>query len=361
MGAGLPRHGLIMTARFYADPIDPLELTTASYASLIASPFVDEAIAGQAGHPVVVVRGDDGDELPSPGSLPVVVVWVGAEFAGGGPREADLVVGEADLVALLDHIARAPLAACSLAVLMRAMADVSVDAGLAMESAVYSTLQAGPEFESWRRTSPAGAASPAEAVGDDRPTVLIDRVDDDVVITLDRPDRHNAISTRLRDDLVATLAVPLADPSVRSIVLRGNGPSFCSGGDLAEFGTRHDPASAHITRLARSPARMIHRLRDRIIADVHGATMGGGIEMAAFAGTVRARADTRIALPEIGLGLIPGAGGTVSLSRRIGRQRTTALALSGRSIDAATALRWGLIDEIADPAPTAIATYGGRP
>jgi len=181
------------------------------------------------------------------------------------------------------------------------------------------------------------------------------------VITLDRPDRHNAISARLRDDLVAALAVPLADPSVRSIVLRGNGPSFCSGGDLAEFGTRHDPASAHITRLARSPARMIHRLRDRVVADVHGATMGGGIEMAAFAGTVRARADTRIALPEIGLGLIPGAGGTVSLSRRIGRQRTTALALSGRSIDAATALRWGLIDEIADPAPTAIATYGGRP
>ena len=76
--------------------------------------------------------------------------------------------------------------------------------------------------------------------------------------------------------------------------------------------------------------------------------MGGGIEMAAFAGRVRARTDTRIALPEIGLGLIPGAGGTVSLSRRAGRQRTAALALSGRAIDVATAVRWGLVDQVID-------------
>ena len=61
-----------------------------------------------------------------------------------------------------------------------------------------------------------------------------------------------------------------------------------------------------------------------------------------------AHPDTIVALPEIGLGLIPGAGGTVSLTRRIGRQRTAALGLTGRSIDAATALDWGLVDEIAD-------------
>ena len=79
---------------------------------------------------------------------------------------------------------------------------------------------------------------------------------------------------------------------------------------------------------------------------IHGSTFGGGIEMAAFAGRVVAGPDTRIALPEVSLGLIPGAGGTASLTRRIGRQRTAALGLLGTVIDASTALEWGLVDEL---------------
>jgi enoyl-CoA hydratase/carnithine racemase len=267
-------------------------------------------------------------------------MWVGSEFGGDGPTHADLVVGESDVDEVLGRIRAAPLAARSLAVLLRSLDGSTVAAGLAMESAVYSMLQGGPEFAEWR----ASATQIPDA--ETRASVLIDRDDDVVVITLDRPHRHNAISTRLRDELAAALAVPLSDPSVRSVLLRGNGPSFCSGGDLNEFGSRPDPATAHVTRLARSPARMIHELGERIVVDVHGATMGGGIEMAAFARRVRARQGTRIALPEIGLGLIPGAGGTVSLSRRAGRQRAAALALSGRTIDSATALRWGLVDEV---------------
>ncbi len=73
--------------------------------------------------------------------------------------------------------------------------------------------------------------------------------------------------------------------------------------------------------------------------------MGSGIELAAFTDVVVAAPDTQIALPEIGLGLVPGAGGTVSLPRRIGRLRTAWLAFTGRPIDAATAQAWGLIDE----------------
>src|SRR5262249_51711819 len=127
----------------------------------------------------------------------------------------------------------------------------------------------------------------------------------------------------------------------------GNGPSFCSGGDLDEFGTRPDPATAHRTRLTRSPARLLWRLRDRTGCTIHGACLGAGIELAAVAGRVQARPGTRFALPELGLGLVPGAGGTVSLPRRIGRHRTAWLALTTASIDVATALDWGLIDEIA--------------
>jgi enoyl-CoA hydratase/carnithine racemase len=81
-------------------------------------------------------------------------------------------------------------------------------------------------------------------------------------------------------------------------------------------------------------------------AHLHGACMGAGIELAAFARRVVAAADAAIGLPEVTLGLIPGAGGTISLPRRIGRHRTALLALSGKNVDAATALEWGLVDEV---------------
>jgi enoyl-CoA hydratase/carnithine racemase len=78
---------------------------------------------------------------------------------------------------------------------------------------------------------------------------------------------------------------------------------------------------------------------------VHGQVLGSGLEMAAYCGWVQARPGAVLGLPELGLGLIPGAGGTVSITRRIGRWRTAFLVLSGRTIDPPTALRWGLIDE----------------
>ncbi len=174
----------------------------------------------------------------------------------------------------------------------------------------------------------------------------VERNDDVLHITLDRPHRGNAVTAQLRDELTAALSLAVVDDSIRRVVLNGAGPSFSTGGDLDEFGSRSDPATAHVVRLARSPARLIHRLADRLEVSIHGYTLGGGIEMAAFAGTVIAAPGTQIGLPEIRIGLIPGAGGTVSLTRRIGRQRTTALAFSGSYLDAETALAWGLVDQI---------------
>jgi enoyl-CoA hydratase/carnithine racemase len=108
-------------------------------------------------------------------------------------------------------------------------------------------------------------------------------------------------------------------------------------------------------RLARSAGRVLATIADRVTAHVHGSCLGSGIELPAFAGRVIAHPDTLIALPEVRMGLIPGAGGTVSLPRRIGRHRTALLALAGFTIDAATARQWGLVDEVeetSDPAPT---------
>jgi enoyl-CoA hydratase/carnithine racemase len=151
----------------------------------------------------------------------------------------------------------------------------------------------------------------------------------------------------MRDELLEALMVAAADPSI-SVVLDGEGPSFCSGGDLDEFGSRPDPATAHVVRLQRSAGAVMAAMADRIEARLHGACMGAGIELPAFAGRVIARPDTRIALPEVGMGLIPGAGGTVSVARRVGRHRAALLALSGAVIDAETALQWGLVDSVQD-------------
>ena len=329
---------------FYAAGIARIDLTAPEYDRWITSPFLDGEL-GPNGTALVIVHGRP-ERIPSPGSLPMVVCAVGDEFGGYGPLAADVVVSERDLDDLTARVASAPIAAVTLATLLRAVPHVGPDVALALESAAYSTLQAGPEFATWRSVHPVGTP-PA----DDGPTVSVGRDGDVLRIVLDRPARHNAISARLRDDLYEALALAVADDTIRRVELRGNGPSFCSGGDLAEFGSRPDPATAHTTRLARSPARLLHLLGERVVAHVHGATLGGGAELAAFCGRVVAAPGTRFALPEIGLGLIPGAGGTVSLTRRIGRQRTAALGLTGRAIDAGTALAWGLVDDVSTARP----------
>lgn len=321
-------------------PISQLVLTPREYDDFVRSAFADEAIGGRDGVTAVVVTGAPTAICP-PGALPIVVIALAADD-GAAPHHADVATNEAGLDELLAMIASAPIAAASAAVLLRTSPGQNVEAGLAAESAVYSTLQAGPEFAAWRAT--ARHASHA----DEGPTVRTERDGDTLTVCLDRPGRHNAISTRLRDDLTAALQLALVDDSITIVHLRGAGPTFCSGGDLGEFGSRLDPATAHRTRLSRSPARLLHRLQHRTVAHLHGAALGGGIELAAFAGKVLARSDTRIGLPELTLGLIPGAGGTVSLPRRIGRHRTAWLALTAKTIDAPTALQWGLIDEIVD-------------
>ena len=215
-------------------------------------------------------------------------------------------------------------------------------AGVLTESLAYSTLQAGPEFARWLdERGPARMPEIADPV-------QARRDGDTLRIRFNRPQRHNAFSTDARAALLEALTVAQLDPSVTGIVLSGNGPSFCSGGDLAEFGTFADPASAHLARTRHSPALVLDGLTARLgracRAEVHGRVLGSGLEMAAFCGWVAARDDSVFGLPELSLGLIPGAGGTVSVTRRIGRWRTAYLVLSGNPLGADTARAWGLVD-----------------
>jgi enoyl-CoA hydratase/carnithine racemase len=248
------------------------------------------------------------------------------------------------LARLHRRIETTPLAAATLARVLRASEGLPFDDALCIESLAYSTLLGGIEFRAWRsRTAVRSRPEPAGA------RVELVRRGDDVHVRLTRPARRNAFDARMRDELCEALQFTLDDDSVRRVHLGAEGPAFSAGGDLDEFGTTTDLAFAHAVRLARSPARLVHAQAARVTAHLHGACVGAGIEVPAAAGRVLAGRSAWFRLPELDMGLIPGAGGTVTLPRRIGRHRTFFWALCDTSLDVATALQWGLVDEITEP------------
>jgi hypothetical protein len=298
---------------------------------------VDEVVARlrRAGAITVAVAG----ATPAPQWLTSAVDLTLAKVAHD--RATVAVADPGAELAALDDAARAhPQAAVGLAWLLRASADLEVWGALVAESALYSTLLAGPDFARWlerrgARRSPDGPAR-----------VHVRRDGDRLCVTLARSARRNAVDSAMRHALLEALDVARWDVELR-VELDAEGPDFCAGGDLDEFGQAPDPATAHLIRIAASLGAALHELRDRTTVHVHGACLGAGVELPSFARRVVAARDTSFGLPELSLGLIPGAGGTVSLPRRIGRWRTLWLALSGTRLDSRSALDWGLVDELA--------------
>jgi enoyl-CoA hydratase/carnithine racemase len=288
---------------------------------------------------VVVGRCTGAARSPAPVGLDVAIATDARSPSAFGWVQVD----DADeaVASLAAAAAAAPHAAVVLCQVLRAGTATDIDGALLIESLAYSTLQSGPDFSRWLAT-----VSPPAAKPEPTDAVLVHRRGGTLDITLNRPASRNALNARMRDELVAALRLAAADDTITSVHLRGNGPTFCSGGDLAEFGTRRDPSTAHLVRVARSPASVLASLTERSTAHLHGACVGAGIELAAFCRRVVAAPDTWVQLPEVGLGLIPGAGGTVSIPRRIGRQRAAWLGLSGQAVGAALAAQWGLIDTV---------------
>jgi hypothetical protein len=321
---------------------DPPRLSVAELDALVDR---SDDLSAVLGVPAAIVTAgglDRVDVVALTGRLAAVPCVYVAE--PGSPPDLETVIDVAPdgstLAPVLDQIAATPQAAVALALLLRGSERRGIDDGLVAESATYSMLQGGPEFARWRAGRPKRTLGPEDHVLD------VERAGAVLRVTFDRPHRHNAFTRAVRDALCEALVLAVADTTITSVELRGAGPSFGSGGDLDEFGDFPDPVTAHLTRLTRSPARLLARLRDRLVSYLHGSCLGAGIEMPAFGARVVAAPDTVIGLPEVELGLVPGAGGTVSLPRRMGRHRTALLALSGIRLDAGTALEWGLVDEI---------------
>jgi hypothetical protein len=271
------------------------------------------------------------------------------EMSQGAPDLASamdvLVAGEGELRRALRCVEHSPVAAGVLVQVLRAMPTLDLLAGLTLESLAYSTLQGGSEFAAWLRGRQPSREPERPASG---PPVLLHRSDGRLEIVLNSPETRNALSVAMRDALAEAFKLVAMDAAIREVHVRGNGPCFSAGGELAEFGTRADPATAHRIRMLRNPARYLAQHGARYHFHVHRACIGAGIELPAFAGRLTAAANTFFQLPELSMGLIPGAGGCVSLCRRIGPQRTAWMAMLGKRVSAQRALEWGLIDAVVD-------------
>jgi enoyl-CoA hydratase/carnithine racemase len=315
-------------------------LTPEDAAALASAPAAWRETSVLHERPFLIVdlrSGDGGIALDSLAQLPVVVIGVGATHDA-----CDVIAeGPDDLERLVNAIRRNPQASVTLVQLLRLSQHLDPHDGLVAESLAYATLQSGTEFGRWL-SSRGDRVRKAET----EPPVLVARHGSTLNVELNRPRLHNLYNAAMRDALSEALTIALVDTTIESVRLSGRGRSFCAGGDLAEFGTVSDPASAHLIRTAANTAPLFVALADRLQFDVHGAAVGAGCELAAFARHVTATGDATFRLPEVSMGLVPGAGGTVSVPRRVGRHRAAWLMLSGESIDASTALDWGLVDEL---------------
>jgi enoyl-CoA hydratase/carnithine racemase len=187
----------------------------------------------------------------------------------------------------------------------------------------------------------------SSASTDDR--VQVRRQDAVGVVTIDNPP-VNTLGNPVLEALLGSIESLEADPAIRAVVITGTGhKAFASGADLPEFVQMLDSPDeiAFHTSLTRRLFGTISELRPPVVAAVQAAAVGGGLELALSCDLIVADERARLGVPEVGLGLIPGAGGTQRLPRRIGAARAIELVLRGRLLKAADAERIGLVNEVA--------------
>jgi enoyl-CoA hydratase/carnithine racemase len=177
-------------------------------------------------------------------------------------------------------------------------------------------------------------------------TVTVDREAPLAVLRLNRPERLNAVSRELIEDVIGALDTLEADADVRAIVLTGAGRAFCAGADLAERRTLDERAvMLHRKRVVALFDR-VARCETPLVAAVNGAAYGGGAELALLCDVILAAEEAVFRFPEVALGIIPGGGGCYTLVRAVGKYRAKELVLTARKVPAAEALALGLVSRV---------------
>ncbi len=225
------------------------------------------------------------DTLPSTAEQAPLSAWLRAQacpvigVAGGGDRHplaqaCDAVATSAeDAAELVANIEAAPIAAMVLVQLLRATEQLETSPALIFESLAFATLQAGDEFRQWLAGRPRPAPQQAVESG---AAVLVERRGAQLHLRLNRPARRNSLSVEMRDALVEALELVALDSAIDEVTISGEGKCFSAGGDLAEFGSTPDPATAHAVRSTRSVPQLLARCAQRLRFQVHGAAVGAG-------------------------------------------------------------------------------------
>jgi enoyl-CoA hydratase/carnithine racemase len=179
------------------------------------------------------------------------------------------------------------------------------------------------------------------------PFVIARREGDVIWLTLNRPERLNAVHMAMRDELWTQLCLLRDDPSVRVAVFHGAGDrAFSAGADITEFGTAPSYIEARHARIDRDVWGLMASLSLPLIAAIQGYAYGAGLELSLYCDLRVASEDAMFAIPEVRLGYIPSAGGTQLISRYAPRGDAMRMATSGEPVDAAEARRLGLVHRV---------------
>lgn len=185
--------------------------------------------------------------------------------------------------------------------------------------------------------------------------LLVTQRDGVVAVTLDRPEKRNALSLEVMRDLIAALAQIGADPAARVVILRGVGPVFSAGHDLGEMLARSIGEYRETFDTCVRLMEAIKRLPQPVIAEVAGVATAAGCQLVATCDLAVAATGATFATPGVKIGLFCTTP-MVALTRAIGRKRAMQMLLTGEFIDAVTAARWGLVNRVVDPGELTVAT-----
>ena len=170
-----------------------------------------------------------------------------------------------------------------------------------------------------------------------------------VVVSVDRQDKLNALNAEVVSELGEVFSSIRDDDQVRGVILTGAGDkAFVAGADIGELARMDSISGVRVSRQGQEVFRSIERFPKPVLAAVGGYALGGGCELALACHLRVASDDARFGLPEVGLGIIPGYGGTVRLSRLIGLGRAVELTLTGEMVDAERALAMGLVSRVVE-------------